>query len=136
MTAGGLLLLVLFVASLFGIGFLVDHYRDRAGSVVAPATVERLSAVDEVVALVGDRYYDVRTSWKYDRRTRKWSGPGYVRGSHFEVRYWPHEDRIAQDTAGEVWLPGSWAIAIPFTGAAVGFGGLVLSARRSTSSSA
>ncbi|WP_206784005.1 hypothetical protein [Amycolatopsis sp. MtRt-6] len=126
--------LAVALVSFGGLIFLGVTFRDRAGSVVVPATVERALGVGRFVARVGEpgggRPIDVRTDTKYDRRTRKTSGPGYVPGRRIEVRYWPGTPRMATDTAGEVRLPGAWIFAVPAVGLLLGIAGLRVQARR------
>jgi hypothetical protein len=131
---GSILLLVILVASLIGSWVVVGTLRDRAGSAVTTATVDRVVALDKVVARVdepGDEpYRDVRLDTRYDRRAHRWLGPGYVRGTRIEVRCRPHDDGGCTDTAGELRLPGAWVLAVPAAGLVVGAGGLLLLARR------
>jgi len=122
--------LAIALVSFGGLIFLGATLRDRDGSVVAPATVERVLDVGRVVARVeepgGARRMDVRTETRYDRRTHKESGPGYGPGSRIEVRYRPGKAEAATDTAGEVRLPGNWIFAVPAAGLLIGIGGLLV----------
>ncbi len=140
MTAFSLAALAILLVSFGGLVFLAATVKDRAGSVVAPATVDRVLDLDLVVARVdgpgGSRYRDVRTHVNYDRHTRRRSGPGYVRGSRIEVRYWPGKPEMATETTGEIRLPGAWIFAVPAAGLLVELAGLVISARRPRSRSA
>ena len=132
-TAFSMTCLAIVLVSLGGLMFLVGTLRDRAGSVVATATVERVLDVDLVVARVdepgGSRYRDVRTHLNYDRRTRIRSAPGYVRGSRIEVRYWPGKPGLPTETTGEVRLPGNWIFAVAGGGLLLGLAGLLVPAR-------
>jgi hypothetical protein len=133
LTAFSIACLTILLVSLAGLVFLAATLKDRAGSVVATATVERVLDLDLVVARVdepgGARLMDVRTDVRHDRHTRKRSGPGYVRGSRIEVRYRPGKAEMATDTAGEVRLPGTWIFAVPAAGLLVGLAGLLVPAR-------
>lgn len=132
MTPFSLVSLAIALVSLGGLIFLGATLKERAGSVVAPATVERVQAPDLVVARVEDpggaRRMDVRTEAKRDRGTHKSFGPGYVPGTRIEVRYWPGKPDKPTDTAGEVRLPGNWIFAIPAAGLLIGIAGLLVPA--------
>ncbi|RSM41812.1 hypothetical protein DMA12_22940 [Amycolatopsis balhimycina DSM 5908] len=121
--------LAIALVSFVGLMFLGVTLRDRAGSVVAPATVERVLDLDRVVARVdgpAGRSMDVRTPTSYDRHTRIRTGRGYLRGSRIEVRYWPGKSEDATDTAGEVRLPGNWIFAVAGGGLLLGIAGLLV----------
>ncbi|MGW3967177.1 hypothetical protein ACWED2_45690 [Amycolatopsis sp. NPDC005003] len=139
-TAFSMACLAIALVSFGGLIFLGATLRHRAGSVVAPATVERVLGLDRVVARVdepgGARSREVRTDVKYDRRTHKKSGPGYVRGTRIEVRYWPEKTEPATDTAGEARLPGDWIFAVAGGGLLLGIAGLLVPARPLRSRSA
>jgi hypothetical protein len=121
--------LAIALVSFGGLAFLVATLRDRDGSVVAPATVERVVDVGRVVARVDGRLVDVRTPTNYDRHTRIRTGPGYVRGTRIEVRHWPGKAEPATDTAGEVRVPGAWIFAVPAAGLLLGIVGLLVPSR-------
>ncbi|OXM71119.1 hypothetical protein CF165_01360 [Amycolatopsis vastitatis] len=132
MTPFSMICLAIALVSLGGLIFLGVTLRERAGSVVAAATVERVLDVDLVVARVdepgGARSREVRTHTNYDRHTRVRSGPGYVRGSRIEVRYWPGKPEMATETTDEVLLPGNWIFAVPAAGLLIGLAGLLVPA--------
>jgi hypothetical protein len=128
-TAFSMACLAIALVSFGGLIFLGATLRDRAGSVVAPATVERVLGVGRVVARVDGRLMDVRTEVKYDRHTHKETGPGYARGSRIEVRYRPGKAEPATDTAGEARLPGTWIFAVAGGGLLLGIAGLLVPAR-------
>ncbi|MDQ7803852.1 hypothetical protein Q5425_08910 [Amycolatopsis sp. A133] len=128
MTAFSLVSLAIMLVSLGGLVFLGATVKERAGSVVVPATVERVPALNLVVARVDGRLMDVRTAVSYDRHTHRRSGPGYVRGSRIEVRYWPGKAEMATDTAREVRLPGTWVFVVAAAGLLLGLAGLLVPA--------
>jgi len=128
-TAFSMACLAIVLVSFGGLIFLAATLRDRAGSVVAPATVERVVALDRVVARVDGRLMDVRTPTNYDRHTHVRTGVGYVRGTRFEVRYRPGKAEPATDTAREVRLPGTWIFALAGGGLLLGIAGLLVPAR-------
>ncbi|WP_410607297.1 hypothetical protein [Amycolatopsis sp. lyj-109] len=128
-TAFSMACLAIALVSFGGLIFLGATLRDRAGSVVAPATVERVLDVGRVVARVDGRLMDVRTPTKSNRHTRVRTGRGYVRGSRIEVRYWPGKPEDATDTAGEVRLPGNWIFGVAGGGLLLGIAGLLVPAR-------
>jgi hypothetical protein len=125
--------LAIALVSFGGLAFLGATLKERAGSVVAPATVERVLALDRVVAHVdepgGARSMEVRTEVEYDRHTRIRTGPGYVPGTRIEVRHWPGKAEPATDTAGEIRLPGNWIFAVAGGGLLLGIAGLLVPAR-------
>jgi len=121
--------LAIALLSFGGLIFLGVTFRERAGSVVVPVTVERVLALDRVVARVDGRLMDVRPPTDYNRHTRIRTGPGYVPGSRIEVRYWPGKAEPATDTADEVRLPGAWIFAVPAAGLLLGIAGLLVPAR-------
>jgi hypothetical protein len=127
-TAFSMTALAILLVSIGGLVFLGATVRGRSGSVVAPATVDRVVDLDRVVALVDDRLMDVQTRVEYDRHAHRWTGPGYVRGSRLEVRYWPGQPEKTTDTAGEVRLPGNWIFAVPAAGLLLGLAGLLVPA--------
>jgi hypothetical protein len=128
-TAFSMACLAIVLVSFGGLIFLAATLRDRAGSVVAPATVERVVALDRVVARVDGRLMEVRTPTNYDRHTHVRTGPGYVRGTRFQVRYRPGKAEPATDTAREVRLPGPWIFALAGGGLLLGIAGLLVPAR-------
>jgi hypothetical protein len=137
-TAFSMTCLAIALVSLGGLIFLGVTLRERAGSVVATATVERVLDVDLVVARVdepgGAQSREVRTHTNYDRHNHVRSGPGYVRGSRIEVRYWPGKSwkpstaEMATETTDEVRLPGNWIFAVPAAGLLIGIAGLLVPA--------
>ncbi|MGW3997179.1 hypothetical protein ACWEF6_27145 [Amycolatopsis sp. NPDC004772] len=128
-TAFSMACLALALVSFGDLVFLAATLRERAGSVVAPATVERVVDVGRVVARVDGRLMDVQTPTSYDRHTRVRTGRGYVRGSRLEVRHWPGRAEMATDTAGEARLPGTWIFAVAGGGLLLGIAGLLVPAR-------
>ncbi|MEU0532201.1 hypothetical protein [Amycolatopsis tolypomycina] len=126
-TVFSVLCLAIVLVSFGGLIFLGVTFKERTGSLVAPATVERVLSVGRVAARLDDgRRLDVVTDTRFNRRTRTTSGPGYVPGRRIEVRYWPGKAEPPADTAGEVRVPGPWIFAVPAAGLLLGIAGLLV----------
>ncbi|NBH08370.1 hypothetical protein [Amycolatopsis sp. SID8362] len=120
--------LAVMLGSLLAAMIIGGTLKDRSGSLVATASVERVVDRTTAVARVdepgGPRYRDVRV------------GRNYPRGARLEVRYWPHDEEPAAETRGELRIPGLWIFGVCAVGFVAGNVGLRLAIRRSRPSSA
>ncbi|WP_290058142.1 hypothetical protein [Amycolatopsis solani] len=119
--------LAVMLGSLLAAAIIGGTLRDRSGSLVGTATVERVVDRSTVVARVdepgGLRYRDVRVS------------RGYPHGARLEVRYWAHDEEPAAETRGELRIPGPWIFGVCAAGFVAGNVGLRPAIRRAKSSS-
>ncbi|WP_370970045.1 hypothetical protein [Amycolatopsis sp. cg9] len=120
--------LAVMLGSLLAAVIIGGTLKDRSGSQVATATVERAVDRSTVVARVdepgGPRHRDVHV------------GRSYPHGARIEVRYWPHDEEPASETRDELRIPGPWIFGVCAAGFVVGNVGLRLAIRRPKPSSA
>ncbi|MBE1499407.1 hypothetical protein H4696_006507 [Amycolatopsis lexingtonensis] len=120
--------LAVMLGSLLAAMIIGGTLKDRSGSLVATATVERVVDRTTAVARVdepgGPRYRDVQIS------------RAYPHGARIEVRYRPHDEEPAAETTGELRIPGPWIFGVCAAGFLAGNVGLRLAIRRAKPSSA